>query len=104
MKENKVFKSVYGAVLVIFIISSVMLGSRLAKLHRGNEFYRQIGGGRGIHTNPGGLDAQLRAQRYGGDHPDAERAGIQCDGMATIAISIDSLFLSNFLSRLFLKS
>lgn len=50
MKENKVFKSVYGAVLVIFIISSVMLGSRLAKLHRGNEFYRQIGGGRGFSS------------------------------------------------------
>ena len=50
MKENKVFKSVYGAVLVIFIISGVMLGIRLAKLHRGNEFYRQIGGGRGFSS------------------------------------------------------
>lgn len=48
MKENKAFKILYCAVLVIFIVSVVMLGIRLVKLHRGNEFYRKIGGGQGV--------------------------------------------------------
>ncbi len=50
MKENKAFKILYGAVLAIFVVSGVMLGLRLVKLHRGNEFYRQIGGGRGFSS------------------------------------------------------
>lgn len=50
MKENKSFKILYGAVLAVFVVSGMMLGIQLGKLRRGNEFYRQIGGGRGFSS------------------------------------------------------
>lgn len=43
MKKNKVFPLFYILVLIIFIAFGTALVIRLAELHRGDEFYKQIG-------------------------------------------------------------